>query len=209
MARPAPDGERCDLCRSGVPDDHRHLLQLEERRILCVCEPCRALRSRRRRAAAGRHAHAVAGGLRAARRRVGRVPDPDRARVLPALERDRQRRRDVPVAGRRDRERAALRRAGTRLVELNPVLRGLEPDAEGLIVDRRLGVAAIAPIDRCYELVGLIKSRWEGISGGRRRRARDRRVLRGAAVIEPRVRGPRRGRAAASRRCRRSTSTCT
>ena len=25
---------------------------------------------------------------------------------------------------------------------------------------------AILPIDRCYELVGLIKSRWEGISGG-------------------------------------------
>ena len=23
------------------------------------------------------------------------------------------------------------------------------------------------PIDRCYELVGMIKSRWEGISGGR------------------------------------------
>ena len=26
---------------------------------------------------------------------------------------------------------------------------------------------AIVPIDRCYELVGMIKSRWEGISGGR------------------------------------------
>jgi hypothetical protein len=25
---------------------------------------------------------------------------------------------------------------------------------------------AIAPIDRCYVLVGLIKARWEGISGG-------------------------------------------
>ena len=30
----------------------------------------------------------------------------------------------------------------------------------------RLGVAAIAPIDRCYKLVGLIKASWEGISGG-------------------------------------------
>ena len=25
---------------------------------------------------------------------------------------------------------------------------------------------AIAPIDQCYALVGLIKSRWDGISGG-------------------------------------------
>jgi hypothetical protein len=24
----------------------------------------------------------------------------------------------------------------------------------------------IAPIDRCYELVGLIKANWQGISGG-------------------------------------------
>jgi hypothetical protein len=56
----------------------------------------------------------------------------------------------------------------SRLVEINPVLEQLEPDAEGLIVNRLAGpqVAAIAPIDRCYELVGLIKRRWEGISGG-------------------------------------------
>jgi hypothetical protein len=25
---------------------------------------------------------------------------------------------------------------------------------------------AIAPIDRCYMLVGLVKASWEGISGG-------------------------------------------
>ena len=25
---------------------------------------------------------------------------------------------------------------------------------------------AIVPIDRCYELVGMIKATWEGISGG-------------------------------------------
>ena len=25
----------------------------------------------------------------------------------------------------------------------------------------------IAPIDECYRLVGLIKQRWEGLSGGR------------------------------------------
>ncbi len=46
----APDGqaadvERCDLCGTTVPADHRHLLHLVERRIECVCESCWALRS--------------------------------------------------------------------------------------------------------------------------------------------------------------------
>ena len=56
----------------------------------------------------------------------------------------------------------------SRLVEMNPVLRDLEPDAEALIVNRisHPPAFAIAPIDRCYMLVGLIKASWEGISGG-------------------------------------------
>ena len=56
----------------------------------------------------------------------------------------------------------------SRLVEMNPVLRELESDAEGLIVNRTSDPHqfAIAPIDRCYMLVGLIKAAWEGISGG-------------------------------------------
>jgi Family of unknown function (DUF5947) len=56
----------------------------------------------------------------------------------------------------------------SRLVEMNPVLRDLEPDAEALIVNRtsQPHSFAIAPIDRCYMLVGLIKASWEGISGG-------------------------------------------
>jgi hypothetical protein len=56
----------------------------------------------------------------------------------------------------------------SRLVAMNPVLRDLEPDAEALIVNRTAEppAFAIAPIDRCYMLVGLIKASWEGISGG-------------------------------------------
>jgi hypothetical protein len=51
---------------------------------------------------------------------------------------------------------------------MNPVLRELEPDAEALIVNRTADppMYAIAPIDRCYMLVGLVKASWEGISGG-------------------------------------------
>ena len=51
----------------------------------------------------------------------------------------------------------------------NPLLAELEPEVEALIVNRLSEPAryAVVPIDRCYELVGMIKSRWEGISGGR------------------------------------------
>ncbi len=50
----------------------------------------------------------------------------------------------------------------------NPVLMSLEPDAEALIVNRISDPPehAIAPIDECYRLVGMIKMEWDGISGG-------------------------------------------
>ena len=50
----------------------------------------------------------------------------------------------------------------------NPPVGRLEPDAEALIVNRLAAPAqyAIAPVDEAYRLVGLIKERWTGISGG-------------------------------------------
>ena len=54
------------------------------------------------------------------------------------------------------------------LADDNPVLRELEPDVEALLVNRvgesrdyyRVG------IDECYQLVGLIRTHWRGLSGG-------------------------------------------
>ncbi len=79
------------------------------------------------------------------------------------------------------------------LVARNPVLEQLEPDAEALVVNRlsEPHQYAIAPIDDCYALVGLIKSRWEGISGrrgarGGRARASSRRcAARTGGLTEP------------------------
>jgi hypothetical protein len=55
-----------------------------------------------------------------------------------------------------------------RMCDRNPVLADLEPDIEGLVVNRLAEppAYAIAPIDQCYALTGLIKASWEGISGG-------------------------------------------
>jgi hypothetical protein len=54
------------------------------------------------------------------------------------------------------------------VVAANPPLAGLEPEVEGLVVNRLVEPHqyALAPIDECYRLVGLIKAAWQGISGG-------------------------------------------
>jgi hypothetical protein len=162
-----PAEERCDICNTTVPDDHRHLLQLVERRIVCACEACWALHSgdAEYRPTGMRTIwleqfdcdeatwgafqipiglaffmrSTVTGGV------VAFYPSP---------------------AGATESELSLD--AWDALVERNPVLEELDPDAEALVVNRLSDPPeyAIAPIDTCYALVGLIKARWEGISGG-------------------------------------------
>jgi hypothetical protein len=166
-ARPPRQAEHCDLCGTEVPADHRHLLQLEERQILCSCESCFALRS---------------GDLELL---------PTGNRILPLV--DFQLPDElwaafrIPIglaflfvssatggvvafypspAGATESELDLG--AWQELIGANPVLATLEADSEALIVNRLAEPArfVIAPIDRCYALVGLIKLRWEGINGG-------------------------------------------
>ena len=73
-------------------------------------------------------------------------------------------------------------------MQANPVLESLEPDVEALLVNRvghaREASAAeyyIAPIDACYQLVGLIRVHWRGLSGGDGSLARDWQLLHGSA----------------------------
>jgi Family of unknown function (DUF5947) len=54
------------------------------------------------------------------------------------------------------------------IVERNPVLKKFEPDVEALLVNRVSAPAQYfrAPIDQCFRLVGIIRTRWRGLSGG-------------------------------------------
>lgn len=61
----------------------------------------------------------------------------------------------------------------TDIVEMNPVLKEMEPDVTALLVNRvghvRNAAPAeyfLVPIDECYKLVGLIRTYWRGLSGG-------------------------------------------
>jgi Family of unknown function (DUF5947) len=55
------------------------------------------------------------------------------------------------------------------LEEDNPVLKEMERDVEALLVNRARGSNdhLLVPLDECYKLVGLIRTRWRGFSGGR------------------------------------------
>jgi hypothetical protein len=57
------------------------------------------------------------------------------------------------------------------IVTDNPPLTHMKADVEALLANRLNSPRApaeyyLVPIDRCYELVGLIRSRWRGLSGG-------------------------------------------
>jgi len=170
---PAPPAaeEACELCGAPVDPEHRHVLDLRERRLLCACRACSILFDRK--AAGGGHYRLV----------------PDRSRLVADFELDdllwNRLRLPVDLAfffrttaeGRTVAFYPSPLGATESLLELgawaeiesaNPVLADLEPDVEALLVNRA-GEARehwLVPVDRCYALVGLIKTRWKGLAGG-------------------------------------------
>ena len=213
--------------RPAVPGDHRHMLNLYERQIVCVCESCWALRS-------------GDAEFRPTGNRTLWLEDFELPEEIWAQFR-------IPIglaffmyssvtdcvvalypspAGATESELHF--ETWSRLADLNPVLRSLEPDAEALIVNRTAEppAYAIAPIDRCYMLVGPVKASWEGISGGAGVEQRDRGLFRGAqegrrretsrscsrrlpVAPEPEFQVLAASAAAATRPCRPSISTST
>ena len=59
--------------------------------------------------------------------------------------------------------------AWTELERANPVLTTLESDVEALLVNRARGARRqwLVPIDDCYRLVAVIRTRWRGFTGGK------------------------------------------
>jgi hypothetical protein len=163
--------ERCELCGEPLPSTHRHLLDLESRELLCACRACTVLFDRRE--AGGSHFRLV----------------PDRRLRLEdfALDDVTWARLRIPVemafffhhseVGRLmafypspmgPTESRLELDAWDELVCANPVLATLEPDVEALLVNRARGARGyfLVPIEDAYRLVGLIRTRWRGLSGG-------------------------------------------
>ena len=172
LARTSAPEEVCELCGARLAPAHQHLLALDSRQLACTCDACTLLFSK---------PGAGAGKYRRVPRRLERladfrISDADWAALL------------IPVgmafmfyntaAGRvmayypspaGPTESSHLpAETWQRLAAENPALASLEPDVEALLVNR-VGAHRdyyLAPIDRCYELVGVIRSYWSGLSGG-------------------------------------------
>ncbi len=171
-AAPAePSAERCELCGTPVGDEHGHGVDVEQHRLVCLCDACRIVlganpESRGRfRALPDRVVadpafasadgewdalgipvstafffhDSVAGGI------VAFYPSPAGA--------------TESLLGARDWEALAATSAAAR---------DLAPDTEAMLVRRTAEVheSYLVPVDRCYELVGLVRTHWRGFDGG-------------------------------------------
>lgn len=166
--------ERCDLCSAPIAADHRHLLDVATRELMCACRACAVLFDRAAAGAGGRHYRLVP------ERRLNvtdfalddvawadlRLPV-DMAFFFRSSEAGRVL---AFYPGPMGATESLLGLEAWRALEAqNPVLGTLEADVEALLVDRARGARRyyVVPISDCYELAGLIRSRWRGLTGGR------------------------------------------
>jgi len=166
--------EYCDLCGQIIPPDpeHRHLMEVATREIMCVCRPCSILFD---------SAAASEGRYRIVPERLLNL---EGFRMSDAQWENLR----VPVdmafffyntpAGKVVAYYPSPMGPTESLLELrtwedletdNPVLKDMERDVEALLVNRARGASdhLLVPMDECYKLVGLIRTRWRGFSGGR------------------------------------------
>jgi hypothetical protein len=164
--------EHCDMCSEPIPPEHRHLLEVSTREMMCVCRPCSILFDREA-ASEGRY------------RLI-----PDRRLFLEDFEMSDPQWESlrVPVdmafffystpaerivafypSPMGPTESLLKLSAWEELERSNPVLGGMERDVEALLVNRVRGAREhfLVPLDECYSLVGLIRTNWRGLSGGR------------------------------------------
>jgi Family of unknown function (DUF5947) len=169
LTRDAQAAEQCDLCSTPLRDRHRHLVEPAKRQVLCACDACAILFEGQ------------------SERRYRLVPD--RVLYLEAFQmpdelwdsllipvnmafffKSTPEGRVVPLyPGPAGATESLLELESWQELEAaNPILRDLQPDVEALLVNR-VGTTRdhyLVPIDRGYQLVGLIRSNWRGLSGG-------------------------------------------
>jgi Family of unknown function (DUF5947) len=170
FARPSQPQKRCELCGAAIAPEHPHLLELKTRQLSCACGACAILFSSDN---AGTH------------RRV-----PDRVSLLPNLNISDEiwDALHVPINLAFFYRSGAAKRiiamypspagamesllsidAWDDLAAQNSALQQMQSDVEALLVNRILQKrdALLVPIDACYKLVGIIRTTWRGLSGGK------------------------------------------
>ena len=159
--------ERCELCRTALEDRHGHLVDLDQRSIVCACRACYLLFT---------HQGAAGGRYLAVPERI--MHDP--ARPLTGADWNEL---QIPVTMAFFFFNSALGRvvagypspggvteceldlaAWDRLAAAYPLLGELAPDTEAIFVNQ--DEIFLIPIDMCYSLVGELRLYWQGFDGG-------------------------------------------
>jgi hypothetical protein len=159
--------ETCDFCAQRLPPAHKHLIEPATRQFYCACDACAlTLESD--------------GRFRAISPKTQRLQrfhltDPTwETMQLPIdivfffLSGEHPRPTAIYPSPAGGMESALSVQAWKSLLEANPSLADMEPDVEALLVNRTKSARDYyrVSIDRCYALVGLMRTRWRGLSGG-------------------------------------------
>lgn len=172
---PAEDVERCELCGVAIAPEHGHVVDKVERSLCCACPHCTILfRSPeagggRFRAVPERVLWEASRGVAVARWEGLGVPV-----RLAFLFRNSALERWVAVypspAGPTEE---VLEEDPEAVLETGGLLAELEDDVEALLVHGERGddtlSCQLVPIDRCYELVSIVRRTWKGFDGGEAR----------------------------------------
>jgi Family of unknown function (DUF5947) len=165
----SPETTACELCSLPIPHTHRHLLEMERRRITCCCDPC-----------ALRFQDVINGRFKLIPREIYSLPDfrlgdelwasfalPIKLVFFARNGSEEKVGAYYPSPAGPTASLLPLESWET-LVEDNPLLTEMEADVAALLVNRvnPKPLYFIAPIDRCYQLVGLLRVHWRGLSGG-------------------------------------------
>ena len=170
-AREQVADELCELCSEPIPPEHRHLLNVSTREIMCACRACsilfyeEAASEGRYRLIPDRHLFLEDFEMSDAQWESLRIPV-DMAFFFYSKPAERV----VAFYPSPMGPTESLLKLGAweELEKANPVLKGMERDVEALLVNRARGAREhfLVPMDKCYSLVGLIRMHWRGFSGG-------------------------------------------
>lgn len=166
------DAEGCHICSAPMGDEHRHVVDLDQRSILCTCRPCGLLFD----GGADSHAHFRTVPDRFLHIDPFDVSGPQWAALqipvgISFVIVDSRLGQPVafyPSPGGATQSELSLD-AWDDLVATNPAIAEVEPDVEAVLVRNDRGNPAqchIVPVDRCYELVGRLRMHWRGFDGG-------------------------------------------
>jgi hypothetical protein len=170
-AREQVADELCELCSEPIPPEHRHLLNVSTREIMCACRACsilfyeEAASEGKYRLIPDRHLFLEDFEMSDAQWESLRIPV-DMAFFFYSKPAERV----VAFYPSPMGPTESLLKLGAweELEKANPVLKGMERDVEALLVNRAREAREhfLVPMDKCYSLVGLIRMHWRGFSGG-------------------------------------------